>query len=71
MDTHDLFDVDTNNLVRSFATEKDALAMVERAIKRSGPESVEAWALSRTDFTGPVFSGKELVARATGQQIGL
>jgi hypothetical protein len=70
MEMYDLFDVDTNNLVRSFATEKDALAMVERAIRRSGPESVEAWVLSRTDFTGPVLSGNELVARATGQYIG-
>ncbi|MGI8554159.1 MAG: hypothetical protein ACR2PL_25735 [Dehalococcoidia bacterium] len=61
--TYDIYDIETANLVRSFPTEEAALAMVRRAVERSGAEAVEAWALSRTDLAGEVSIGKDLVKR--------
>lgn len=62
--TYDIYDIDSANLVRSFSSEEEALAMVRSAVKRTGPESVETWALSRTDLTGEVISGKSLAEMA-------
>lgn len=61
---YDIHDVETANLVRSFPTEEAALAMVRRAVERSGPGAVEAWVLGRTDLNGKVLTGEELVDRA-------
>ena len=62
--TYDIYDTDTANLVRSFPTEKAALAMVRRAVKRSGPDAVDSWALTRTDLSGKMVAGPELAQRA-------
>jgi len=58
---YDIYDVETANLVRSFPTEAAALTMVRRIVKRDGPESVEAWAMGRTDLTGDVIAVPGLV----------
>jgi hypothetical protein len=61
-----IYDTETANLIDSFLTEEEALAMIKRAVKEEGPESIEGWALGRTDRTGEVFSGPKLVHRALG-----
>lgn len=61
---YELYDRDTGNLVDTFASEREALATVRRAIDADGPESVAPWLLGRTDHNGPVIRGAALVERA-------
>lgn len=62
--SYDIYDDESANLVGSFPTAEAALAMVHRAIKRSGRQSVASWSLGTTDLTGEVLSGKNLIERA-------
>lgn len=66
---YDIYDTDTANMVGSFATEHEALAMVQRAVEEDGPESVESWALGRSDRSGDVLSGQQLIERALGAHV--
>lgn len=59
-----IYDTETANLIDSFLTEEEALAMVRRAVEEDGPESIDGWALGRTDHTGDVLTGWKLIGRA-------
>ncbi len=69
MDEYEIIDEPSGNLVRTFPTEEAALEMVRRVVKQQGAHSVDAWAMGRTDLTGPVLSGRALMARACGIQV--
>ncbi len=59
-----IYDTETANLIDTFHTEEEALALVKRAVDEDGPESVEGWVLGQTDHAGKVLSGWELIDRA-------
>lgn len=62
-----LWDTETNNLIGDFDNERDALALVLRAIERNGPRDAETLALDVEDEHGEgrlIASGKELAERA-------
>lgn len=59
-----IYDTETANLIGTFPTEEEALEMVWRAVQEDGPDSIEGWALGRTDHTGAVLTGAELLDRA-------
>ena len=64
MDTYEIYDTDSANLVRSFPTLAAALEMVQRVVNQSGEAAVASWELGRVDPTGDMLAGKDLVARA-------
>lgn len=61
---YNIYDRESFNLVDSFPTEEEALAMVKRAIKEDGPESVESWVLGEMGFPEKALSGQSLIDRA-------
>jgi len=63
--SYDIYDLETGNLVASLPNEALALAMVRRAITEDGPESVECWALGRSDHTAGSIAGEALIAYAS------
>lgn len=67
MATFELWNVESGNLVGSFATEESALAAVCEAIQRNGERYGEALALGCEGSRGDskiVASGRQLVERA-------
>jgi hypothetical protein len=61
---YDVYDRDTANLVESFHTEEEALALVRRAIKRAGTAAVASWVLGPNDHDDEVLEGQLLIERA-------
>jgi len=59
-----IYDTETANLIDTFLTEAEALAMVKRAVDEDGSDSVRGWARGQTDHMGNVFAGREFVERA-------
>jgi hypothetical protein len=68
MATFELWNVESGNLLGSFATEETALVAVREAIQRNGESYAEALALGREGSRGQsmvVASGRQLVDRVT------
>jgi len=64
----EIWDSQSNNLVAHFATESDALALIQDAIGRHGPACIEFLVLLRIGPRGglsTVATGAALSARAT------
>ncbi len=62
-----LWDTETNNLVGDFDNQRDALAVVLRAIERNGPHDTDTLALDVEDVHGEghlIASGQELAELA-------
>lgn len=62
-----LWDTETNDLIGDFDNERDALALVLRAIERNGPHDTDTLALDVEDEHGEghlIASGQELAERA-------
>jgi hypothetical protein len=69
METFELWDMETGNLVSDYLTEGAALAFVREIIEASGPGAVMTWQLARgvDDIdTEPIARGSDLVSRALG-----
>jgi len=60
----ELIDLESANVVASFATEAEALALVRDAIARHGRPYVYTWALGRIDRSEPPLRGDDLAERA-------
>ena len=66
---YNLWDMDSANLVGSFATEDEALEEVRAYVREVGAAWPELWALEAVDESGrftPIARGKDLIARAFG-----
>ena len=64
---YELIDIQTANLIGTYDTEAEALAVVRAAIERHGPTCVETLALGCEDRRGrgkQIARGTALVARA-------
>jgi hypothetical protein len=64
---YELWHVPSGNLVNTFASEAEALAVVRRALQQRGQSHAEQFALGVEDRRGQtraIASGAELVARA-------
>lgn len=62
---YEIWDTETGNIVGAYASEREALTIVARAMAELGAEYVAAWVLGRTDDTSePVIEGPELADRA-------
>jgi hypothetical protein len=62
---YEIWDTETGNIIGAYASERDALTVVAKAITDYGAEYVGAWVLRRTDDTSdPVLEGPELAERA-------
>lgn len=61
---YDIYDRESANLIDSFPTEKEALAMVKQVIEEDGPASVASWVLGTIGRPETALTGKDLVARA-------
>ena len=65
----ELWDVGTDNLVGSYASEHEALEAVRKAVDHHGPAIVAPWVLTSTDLehsrTVTVARGAKLRQRAT------
>jgi hypothetical protein len=62
-----LWDTSTGNLISTFATEAEALAVVQAAVRDDGAGAVAAWALGWEDDRGrgrQVAAGQGLADRA-------
>lgn len=67
MKSYALWELRTNNMVRSFDNEHDALRLVLEAIELNGPEIAEHLSLDVEDETGEghlIAYGQELAERA-------
>jgi len=53
---YSLWDMETNNLVMEYDTERDALALVLEGIERNGPQDTDTLALDVEDEQGNVTS---------------
>ena len=60
----ELMDIESANLIGSYRTEDEALAVVRAAISQFGQPFVYTWALGRLDRSTPALIGADLVARA-------
>ena len=63
----ELLDVETGNLIATYETEEEALAVVRRAARLNGPSYVDALALGYEDDDGEgaqLAAGSDLLARA-------
>ncbi len=64
----ELLDVETGNLIGTYETEEEGLAVVRRAARLSGPSYVSALALGYEDDDGEgaqLAGGSDLLARAS------
>jgi hypothetical protein len=62
-----LMDIDTGNLIGTYATEQEALTLIEHAIAAYGTEYADTLALGREDAKGyatVIAEGQELAQRA-------
>jgi hypothetical protein len=66
---YDVYDRETGNLVDSFPTQQQALAMVRRVIEASGKDAVASWVVGPNDHDGEVSSGKALIDRAMAARV--
>ena len=64
--SYDIYDLETANMVESFSTEEEALAMVRDAIDEYGPQIAELWGIARSDHTTKALYGQALLERALG-----
>lgn len=67
MKSYALWELRTNNLIRDFDNEHDALALALRFIKRNGQSSINNLSLTVEDERGEgnlIASGQELAERA-------
>jgi hypothetical protein len=67
MKSYALWELRTNNLIRDFDNEHDALALALRFIERNGPESIANLSLTVEDEQGDgelIAYGQALVERA-------
>lgn len=63
----ELLDVETGNLIGTYASENEALAVVRHAVRLNGPAYVEALALGYEDEDGvgaQLAAGPDLLSRA-------
>ena len=60
---YDIYDTETANLIDSFPTEEAALEEIRRAVEEDGPDSIEGWAVGRSDHTGEALAGQKLLER--------
>ncbi len=63
----ELWDAETANLLGSYLTEGEALAVVRSVIASHGPDTVRTWELAREDAeadTVTLLDGEALIARA-------
>jgi hypothetical protein len=64
---YELVDIETANMLGTYATEEEALAIVADTIAAEGPEYVGEWAVGYVDASGHrkvIARGSDLVARA-------
>ena len=67
--TYTLMDTDTGNLIGTYATEQEALILIQGAIVAYGPEYAESLVLGREDAEGHtmlIAEGEGLAKRALG-----
>lgn len=67
MKSYALWELRTNNLIRDFDNEHDALVLALRFIERNGQDSIDNLSLTVEDEQGEgdlIASGQELVERA-------
>jgi diacylglycerol kinase family enzyme len=65
--SYEVWDTDTGNLIRSYTSEDDALALVRAAVERRGRRAVAKWALVEVGGDGSlstVAAGLALAGRA-------
>ena len=65
--TYTLMDLDTGNLIGTYATEEEALTLMQGAIAAFGVEYADTLALGREDgagHTNVIAEGQELAKRA-------
>ncbi len=72
MKSYALWELRTNNLIREFDNERDALALAIRFIERNGQDSIEHLSLTVEDEQGEgslVAHGQELVDLARRDRV--
>ena len=65
--TYTLMDLDTGNLIGTYATEREALSLIQSAIATFGVDYADTVALGREDAAGHtkiIAEGQELAKRA-------
>ncbi len=68
---YELLNVETGNLIGTYSSEAEALAVVRNALCLNGPAYAETLALGREDSRGRgarIAEGAELVARAAAAE---
>ncbi len=63
----ELIDLETANVIASFDSEAQALALVREAITLHGKPAVYTWALGRIDRSAPHVNGAALVLLASNR----